>query len=146
MRYQAALHSDRGGRTGLDRRLAQGLYIQPVLPVQGIAGRYITDMALRPACYYFRAMSRTLTISDELAAALEAKRQQADMPSIDVAAEMLLADALAADSENLDDLGLSVEGLRAFIAEGLASGPAEPWDPDADFDEIRRRFAASKTK
>jgi len=91
-------------------------------------------------------MSRTLTISDELAAALEAKRQQADMPSIDVAAELLLADALALDSENLEDLGLSVEALRAFIAEGEASGPAEPWNPEKDFDEVRRRFAASKTK
>jgi hypothetical protein len=91
-------------------------------------------------------MSRTLTISDELAAALEAKRQQADMPSIDVAAEVLLADALALDSENFDDLGLSVEALRAFIAEGEASGPAVPWDPEADFAEVRRRFAASKTK
>jgi hypothetical protein len=91
-------------------------------------------------------MSRTLTISDELAAALEAKRQQADMPSIDVAAEVLLADALALDSENFDDLGLSVEAMRAYIAEGLASGPAERWDPEAAREEARRHFAASKAK
>ena len=91
-------------------------------------------------------MSRTLTISDELATALEVKRQQADMPSIDAAAEMLLTDALAQDSENFDHLGLSVEALRAFIAEGEASGPAEPWDPQAAREEARRRFAASKAK
>jgi hypothetical protein len=90
-------------------------------------------------------MSKILTISDELAAALEVKRQQADMPSIDAAAEVLLADALAVDAVNLDNLGLSVEALRALIAEGEASGPAVPWDPEADFAEVRRRFAAGKT-
>ena len=103
-------------------------------------------MALKPISYYFRAMSRSLTFSDELATALEAKRQQASMPSIDVAAEVLLADALALDSENFDDIGWSVEALRAFIAEGEASGPAEPWDPQAAREEARRRFAASKAK
>jgi hypothetical protein len=89
-------------------------------------------------------MSRTLKISDELAAALEAKRKQADMPSIDAAAEALLADALALDAGNADNLGLSDEVLRALIAEGEASGPTVPWDHQADFDEVRRRFASGK--
>jgi hypothetical protein len=91
-------------------------------------------------------MSKTLKISDELAAALEAKRKQADMPSIDATAEALLTDALALDAGNADNLGLSDEALRALIAEGEASGPAVPWDAKAERDEARRRFAASNSK
>jgi len=89
-------------------------------------------------------MSTTLTISDELAAALEAKRQQAGMPTLDAAAEALLADAIALDASDADDLGLSEETLRALIAEGEASGPTVPWDPQAVREEVRRRFAARK--
>lgn len=87
-------------------------------------------------------MSTTLTISDELAAALEAKRKQAGMPTIDEAAEVLLADAIALDTA--DDLGLSEEALRALIAEGEASGPTALWDAQAARVEVRNRFAARK--
>lgn len=86
-------------------------------------------------------MATTLTISDELAAVLEAKRKQTGMPTIDAAAEVLLADAITADASDLDDLGLSPEALRKLIAEGEASGPALPWDAKAVRDEVRRRFA-----
>src|SRR5258708_4149357 len=102
-------------------------------------------MAPRPNNHYLKAMSRTLTISDALAAALEAKRKQADMPTLDAAAEALLADAIALDAGNADNLGLSDEALRALIAEGEASGPAVAWDAKTARDEARRRFAASKT-
>jgi len=89
-------------------------------------------------------MSTTLTISDELAAALEAKRKQAGMPTLDEAAEALLADAIALDAGDADDLGLSEETLRALIAEGEASGPSAAWDAQAAHVEIRSRFAARK--
>jgi hypothetical protein len=89
-------------------------------------------------------MSTTLTISDELAAALEAKRKQAGMPSLDAAAEALLADAIALDAGDAADLGLSDEVLRALIAEGESSGPTSVWDAQAARDEVRRRFAGRK--
>jgi hypothetical protein len=95
---------------------------------------------------YPDAMSTTLTISDELAAALEAKRKQAGMPTIDAAAEALLADAVASDAGDAGDLGLSEEALRSLIAEGEASGPALAWDAQAVRDEVRRRFVARKVE
>jgi hypothetical protein len=102
------------------------------------------SMALEPDSHYLERMSKTLTISDELATALEAKRKEAGMPSLDSAAEALLAEAIALNVGSADDLGLSNEALRALIAEGEASGPTVEWDPEADRAEIRRRFAASK--
>ena len=90
-------------------------------------------------------MSRTLTISDELAAALEDKRKQAGMPTIDAAAEALLTDAIALEADNAASLGLSDEMLRTLIAEGEASGPGVPWNPEADREEIRRRFVTRKS-
>lgn len=98
-----------------------------------------------PTIAILTPMSTTLTISDELAAALEAKRKQAGIPTIDAAAEFLLADAIEADATDADDLGLSSEALRALIAEGEASGPAAAWDARAAREEIRRRFADRKT-
>ena len=89
-------------------------------------------------------MSTTLIISDALAAALEAKRQQAGMPSIDAAAEALLTAAIALDAGDADDLGLSQETLRALIAEGEESGPTVAWDMRAVRDEVHRRFAVPK--
>ncbi|MFM9864313.1 MAG: hypothetical protein ACKVRO_11970 [Micropepsaceae bacterium] len=91
-------------------------------------------------------MSTTLTISDELAAALEAKRKQAGMPTIDAAAEALLEDAIASDLSDAADFGLSQEALRALILEGEASGPTVPWDAKAARDEVRRRFAARQDR
>ena len=87
-------------------------------------------------------MSTTIRISDELAAALEAKRKQSGMASLDAAAEALLSRAIVLDAADADDLGLPEDMLRAMIAEGEASGPAAPWDPAAVREEVRRRFAA----
>lgn len=89
-------------------------------------------------------MSTTLIISDALAAALEAKRRQTGMPSIDAAAEALLTAAIALDAGDADDLGLSQEALRTLIAEGEGSGPAVAWDMRDVRDQIQRRFAARK--
>ncbi len=81
-----------------------------------------------------------MTISDELAAALEAMRQEAGLPSIDAVAEVLLVDAIAAADGN--DLCLSTEALSALILEAETSGPAEPWDARAVREEVLRRYAA----
>jgi len=84
----------------------------------------------------------TLTISDELAAALEAKRREAGMPTIDAAAEFLLADAIDADASGADSLGLSPDALRSLIAEGENSGTPVAWDAPSVREEVRRRFDA----
>lgn len=91
-------------------------------------------------------MTTILTISDELAAALEAKRKEAGMPSLDATAEALLAHAIAVDASDVDDLGLSKDALRALIAEGEASGPTVAWDAAAARDEVRRRYAARSSE
>jgi hypothetical protein len=91
-------------------------------------------------------MSTTLTISDELAAALEAKRSESGLSSIDAAAEVILADAILASDGDAGDFGLSQESLRVFVAEGEASGPLVEWDAAAAREEIRRRFAARQSK
>jgi hypothetical protein len=89
-------------------------------------------------------MSKSLTISDELAAALEMKRKEAGIPSLDAAAEAWLAHALAVNASDADDLGLSEEALRALIVEGETSGPTVAWDAGAVRDEVRQRFANRK--
>jgi len=94
---------------------------------------------------YHVRMTMTLTISDELAEALEAKRKQAGISTIDAAAEALLADAIQADASDIDELGLSEEALRELIAEGEASGATIAWDASAVRDEVHRRFAARKS-
>lgn len=52
-------------------------------------------------------MNITLTISDELATALEASRKQAGIATIKETAELLLASAIEASTADVDDLGLS---------------------------------------
>lgn len=90
-------------------------------------------------------MSITLTISDELAAALENRREQAGISTINEAAEFLLSYALEANAADFDDLGLSQESLRALVIEGEASGPALAWNRQSVREEIRRRFAARQS-
>jgi hypothetical protein len=89
-------------------------------------------------------MSIIVTISDDLAAALEAMRKETGMPSLDAAAEAMLSHAILMDASDVDDLGLSEDALRLLIAEGEASGPASSWDPEAVRAEVRRRFAGRK--
>jgi Arc/MetJ-type ribon-helix-helix transcriptional regulator len=88
-------------------------------------------------------MSITITLSDTLAAALEARRKQSGFATLDDAAEVFLADAIATDGDDLSALGVSTETLRALIEEGEASGPAVEWDADAVRAHVRRRFAGA---
>jgi hypothetical protein len=61
-------------------------------------------------------MTTTLTISDDLAARLEARRASAGLATLDAAAEALLAIGLAAESPS--------EGadVRALVEEAEADG------------------------
>lgn len=87
-------------------------------------------------------MSITVTISDDLAALLEARREKQGLKTLDSAAEALLAYALASYDDDEDDLfGYSEEELRSLIADADASGPAEPWDAKAVREEVLRRHA-----
>jgi Arc/MetJ-type ribon-helix-helix transcriptional regulator len=89
-------------------------------------------------------MSRTVTISDELAAMLEARRRREGFPSLDAAVEAFIAQALAADVGEDHSAGRSDDELRALIDEGEASGQAAAWDPSAVRAEVIRRHAARK--
>ena len=88
-------------------------------------------------------MSRTVTISDDLALQLEERRRLTGQGSVDDVAEALIAESLAFDGIEMDaDAGYTVDELRALIAEADASGPAETWSPGEASAEIRRRHAA----
>jgi hypothetical protein len=91
-------------------------------------------------------MSRTVTISDNLAALVEARRRRtAGFATIDAAAEELITHGpIAAAGEDDHSLGRSDEELRALIDEADGSGPAEPWDAAAVKAEVLRRYAALK--
>lgn len=93
---------------------------------------------------YSETMSVTITISDGLAAALDRKRREAGLDTIEAAAEELLAGAMLPDLFDADSLGYSDDQLRALIAEGEASGAALAWDSAAVHDEVRRRFLANR--
>ncbi|MFZ4072217.1 MAG: hypothetical protein ACOYJ6_19245 [Caulobacterales bacterium] len=86
----------------------------------------------------------TITISDSLAQALDRKRQEAGLDSLDATAEALLAGAMYVDATDSDRLGYTDDELRALIAEGEASGPAASWDAAAVRGEVRSRFAARR--
>ena len=89
-------------------------------------------------------MSKTVTISDDLAALVEARRRAAGQPTIDAAAEALIAHGLIADAEGDHSVGRSDEELRALIDEAEASGPAEQWDAASARAEALRRYAARR--
>jgi hypothetical protein len=90
-------------------------------------------------------MSKTVTISDNLAALVEARRRAAGFATIDAAAEELITHGLiAAAAEDDHSLGRSDEELRALIDEADASGPAELWDAVTVKAEVLRRYAALK--
>jgi hypothetical protein len=86
-------------------------------------------------------MARTVTISDDLAERLEARRRETGQGSLDEVAESLIAEALTFDGELDENCGYSVEELRALIAEAEASGPAEEWKPGELKAEMERRAA-----
>jgi hypothetical protein len=93
-----------------------------------------------PICYV-SIMSKTVTISDDLAAVLEARRRASGHATIDAAAESLVARGLLAEAEDDHSAGRTVEELRALIDEAEASGPAERWDSAAARAEVLRRHA-----
>lgn len=70
-------------------------------------------------------MSKTITISDEMAALLEKQRQAEGQATLDDAAELALARGLIANDEASPYSG---EELRALMDEARG-GPREPWDP-----------------
>lgn len=72
-------------------------------------------------------MSKTITISDEMAALLEERRRLEGQRTLDDAAEIAIARGLVANDDDDQADGLSAEELRVLIEEGRQS-PAEPWD------------------
>ncbi len=92
-------------------------------------------------------MSKTVTISDGLALRLEERRRLTGQATLDDVVEALIAVSLALDEAEIDEnAGYTLEQLRALVAEGEASGPAEVWSPQEDFAEIRRRHAARSAR
>jgi len=87
-------------------------------------------------------MTKTVTISENLAALL-AERARADgYSSLDAAAEALISKGLIADDPGDDHSdGRSVEDLRALIGEADASGNAVSIGPGDLRAEILRRHA-----
>jgi hypothetical protein len=86
-------------------------------------------------------MSRTVTISDDLAERLEARRLETGQGSLDETATSLMEEALEFDDELDPNCGYTVEELRALIAEGDASEMTEFRSAAEVSAEIRRRFA-----
>ncbi|MBC7768383.1 MAG: hypothetical protein H7124_06310 [Phycisphaerales bacterium] len=85
-------------------------------------------------------MSKTVTISDELAARLEQLRADEGFESLDAAAETLISQGLyVGDDDVMDER--TIQELRALIAEADASGPAVDWDAKAVRAEVLRRYA-----
>jgi hypothetical protein len=88
-------------------------------------------------------MGKTVTISDDLAVLLEARRKEAGYPSLDATAEALIAQGLIADDLGDDHSdGRSQEELRALIDDAEASGPEAPWGGAAVRPQVLRRYAA----
>ena len=85
-------------------------------------------------------MSKIVTISDDLAAVLEARRRASGHATIDAAAESLIARGLVAEAEEDHSAGRTVEELRALIDEA-DGGRAEPWDAAAARVEVLSRYA-----
>jgi hypothetical protein len=88
-------------------------------------------------------MSKTVMISDELAALLEMRRKEAGYPSLDATAEALIAQGLIANDPSDDHSdGRSDDELRTLLDESEASGPEIVWDAAAVRAEVLRRYAA----
>ncbi|MGH6957995.1 MAG: hypothetical protein ACREEW_15120 [Caulobacteraceae bacterium] len=88
-------------------------------------------------------MSKSVTISDDLALKLDARRELTGQTSLDDAAQAAIAESLAFDDVAIDaNAGYSLEELRALIDEADRTGPAHPWVPGALSAEVRRPRAA----
>lgn len=87
-------------------------------------------------------MSKTVTISDDLAELLDERRKQRGFASIDEAAEALIAQSLIMDDPEDDHSGgYTTDELRALIDEADADGEEVEWDPATFRQEILRRYA-----
>jgi hypothetical protein len=89
-------------------------------------------------------MGKTVTISDELAALVEARQRAHGLSTIDAAAEALIAHGLVANVEDDHSAGRTDDELRALIDEAEASGPMGPWDPASARAEALRRYASRR--
>lgn len=74
-------------------------------------------------------MTRTIMISDDLAARLDSRRKAADNASLDTIAEAAIVRGLALDdfAEN-DSVPYDDDELKSLLAEADVSGPAVDWD------------------
>jgi hypothetical protein len=89
-------------------------------------------------------MTKTVTISDDLAALIEARQRASGHPTFESAAEALIAQGLVAEADGDHSAGRSDDELRALIDEAEASGDAEPWDAAVARAEALRRYAARR--
>lgn len=87
-------------------------------------------------------MTKTVTISDDLALLLEERAKRDGYSTLDAAVEALLAHGLVADDLEDDHLdGRSIGETRLLIAEAENSGPEAPWDATEMRREVLRRYA-----
>ena len=80
----------------------------------------------------------TITVTAELKALVTAAVEQGDYSST----SELVGDALRAWQEKRQREGGSVQELRRLWDEGIASGPAEPLDPEAIKRKGRQRLSS----
>ena len=88
-------------------------------------------------------MAKMIAISDDLAALLETRRARAGYPSIEAAAEAVIARGLeTAALEEADALPFSDDELKGMLAEADASGPLASWDAAPVRSEVLARHGA----
>jgi hypothetical protein len=87
-------------------------------------------------------MGKTVTISDDLAALLEARQKEVGYASLDETAEAFIAYGLVANDANDDQSdGFTDDALKALIDEGENSGNTVAWDSAKVRAEVLRRYA-----
>lgn len=87
-------------------------------------------------------MTKSVSISDDLAALLDDARRRAGLPSLDAAAEAAIARGLSGDGKADHSAGRTDDQLRELLDEAESSGPAEAWDAA----EVRRRLSRPKSR
>jgi hypothetical protein len=86
-------------------------------------------------------MSKTVSISDDLARLLEERRKAGGYPSLDAAAEAYISHGLIANDLRDDHAdGYSDDELRALIDAAETSGPETTWNAADVKQEILRRY------
>jgi hypothetical protein len=90
-------------------------------------------------------MSKTVTISDDLAALLEARQRLAGYPPLDATAEAFITHGLMANEADDDHSdGRTNAEFRVLLDEAEASGASVAWDAAAVKAEVLRRYAAGR--